>query len=80
MPQPRPGLVWQTNEVAVQTIRQSRERRAAAFGCRSGRRSPDGGFDTEVRIPEPTTLCWISGEDVERFTEELQALITKYAI
>lgn len=42
--------------------------------------SPDGGFDTEVRIPEPTTLCWISGEDVERFTEELQALITKYAI
>lgn len=41
--------------------------------------SPDGGFDTEVRIPE-TTLCWISGQDIEKFTEELQALITKYAI
>ena len=41
--------------------------------------SPDGGFDTEVRMPE-TTLCWISGNDVEKFTEELQALITKYAI
>lgn len=41
--------------------------------------SPDGGFDTEVRIPE-TTLCWISGEDIDKFTEELQALITKYAI
>lgn len=41
--------------------------------------SPDGGFDTEVRLPE-TTLCWISGEDIDKFTEELQALITKYAI
>lgn len=41
--------------------------------------SPDGGFDTEVRIPE-TTLCWISGEHIEDFTKELQALITKYAI
>jgi hypothetical protein len=42
--------------------------------------SPDGGFDTEVRICDPTTLCWISGADVDSFTKELQALITKYAI
>jgi len=42
--------------------------------------SPEGAdMDTEVRIPE-TTLCWISGQDIEKFTEELQALITKYAI
>lgn len=37
-------------------------------------------MDTEVRIPEPTTLCWISVEDIEDFTKELQAVITKYAI
>jgi hypothetical protein len=37
-------------------------------------------LDTEVRIPEPTTLCWISKNDIEKFTSELQALITKYAI
>lgn len=43
--------------------------------------SPEGAdLDTEVRICEPTTLCWISGQDIEKFTEELQALITKYAI
>lgn len=41
--------------------------------------SPDGGFDNEVRLPE-TTLCWISVEDIDDFTKELQALITKYAI
>ena len=36
-------------------------------------------MDTEVRIPE-TTLCWISAENIEDFTKELQAVITKYAI
>jgi len=42
--------------------------------------SPDGGLDTEVRITEATTLCWISGQDVDKFTEALQAVIDQYAI
>ncbi len=37
-------------------------------------------MDTEVRICEPSTLCWISAEDIEDFTKALQAVITKYAI
>jgi hypothetical protein len=37
-------------------------------------------FDTEVRVEGLHTLCWISATDIDKFAEDLQALITKYAI
>lgn len=37
-------------------------------------------LDTEVRIPEASTLCWISRDDIGKFTKELQELITKFSI
>lgn len=39
-----------------------------------------GGFDTEVRLCEPSTLCWISKDDITAFTAELQAVIDRYKI
>lgn len=39
-----------------------------------------GEQDTEVRINEPTSLCWISKDNIDEFTKELQAVITKFAI
>lgn len=37
-------------------------------------------LDTEVRVEGLHTLCWISATDINQFAEDLQALITKYAI
>jgi hypothetical protein len=39
-----------------------------------------GQHDTEVRITEPTTLCWISKDDIDEFARDIQAVITKHAI
>lgn len=39
-----------------------------------------GGLDTEVRINEPSTLCWISKEDIAAFTADMQAIIDRYKI
>lgn len=34
----------------------------------------------EVGLKEANTLCWISGENIDKFEEALQGIINRYAI
>lgn len=37
-------------------------------------------LDTKVEILETGTLCWVCGEDRQKFIDELNAVIAKYRI
>lgn len=37
-------------------------------------------LDTKVILPVGGTLCWVSGDDRDKFIEELNNLIAKYRI
>lgn len=36
--------------------------------------------DTKVILPSSGTLCWVSGEEREKFIEELNSIVDKYRI